>query len=438
MTVITHAVRLWPRTLFARLMVILVVGLTLAQGLSFGLVLMERMNAANKLMLGNLELDVAGSVAILDRLPASERPMWLERLRRGNYSYLLSQGEPGEPLKNPVSVRAAEAITQALEGRYTVTANTVPGTREHLQVHLRLSDGSPLTIDVMPSGMTLSSWLPVLFCIQLAVLAACAWLAVRLVTRPLKQLALAAEKLGPDLKADRIPEQGPAEVVHAATAFNAMQQRIAGYLAERIQILAAISHDLQTPITRMRLRLDLMEKSETSIKLHSDLRAMEHLVREGVTYARTLHGGEEAPARIDPDALLESMAFDYHDGGQSITIDGKLDTPILTRPQALRRILTNLIDNALKFGTEVTVAVARASDGRLAIAVRDRGPGIPETELERVMQPFYRLEASRNRGTGGTGLGLAIALQLAQALGGKLALSNRDGGGLEATLTLPT
>jgi signal transduction histidine kinase len=135
--------------------------------------------------------------------------------------------------------------------------------------------------------------------------------------------------------------------------------------------------------------------------------------------------------------LLDSIACDYRDGGQPIAIDGHLDAPVVTRPQALRRILTNLIDNALKFGGDVSVAVDRTQDGQLSIAVRDRGPGIPDAELERVLQPFYRLEASRNRGTGGTGLGLAIAQQLANALGGKLALANRTEGGLEARLTLP-
>jgi signal transduction histidine kinase len=267
-------------------------------------------------------------------------------------------------------------------------------------------------------------------------LGGCAWLAVRLVTRPLKQLATAAESLGPDLKSEAIPEHGPVEVAHAAAAFNAMQQRIAGYLAERVQILAAISHDLQTPITRMRLRLDLMDPSETQERLVQDLRAMEHLVCEGVTYARTLHGSAEAPARVDIDALLDSLSYDYRDGGTPIMVEGKVGTPVETRPQALRRILTNLIDNAIKFGGDAEVAVSRES-GNLAIVVMDRGPGIPEAELERVMQPFYRLETSRNRGTGGTGLGLAIAQQLAQAMGGRLALANRQGGGLQATLTLP-
>ncbi|AGW94055.1 ATPase [Ralstonia pickettii DTP0602] len=427
----------WPRTLFARLMVILLVGLVLAQGLSFGLVMMERREVADRLMLGNLEMDVASSVAMLDMLPAEKRGAWLERMRRQNYSYRLDAGTPGEPPRSERARRAVDTIAQALQGRYEVTASKAPGSRDRFQVHLRLRDGNPLTIDVHPAGTLLSSWLPVLLAVQLALLAGCAWMAVRLVTRPLHQLAAAAENLGPDLKADRLPESGPAEVAHAAAAFNAMQARIAGYLAERVQILAAISHDLQTPITRMRLRVDLMEPSEAQDKIYHDLRAMEHLVREGVAYARTLHGASEAQARIDPDALLDSLAGDYLDAGHNIAVHGRAGTPILTRPQALRRILANLIDNAVKFGGDVTLAVSRQADGALAIAVRDRGPGIPEAELERVMQPFYRLETSRNRGTGGTGLGLAIAQQLTQALGGTLALANRDGGGLQATLTLP-
>ena len=432
-----RTLRLWPRTLFARLMVILLVGLALAQGLAFSLVLHERADAADRLMLGNLETDVASSVAMLDMLPAAKRALWADRLSRRTYRYELDAGIRSDtPPRDALSREAAATIGRALEGRYNVTANAVPGGGNQYQVHLTLSDGSPLTIDVHPNPMGLSTWLPVLLGVQLVLLGGCACLAFRLVTRPLKQLATAAESLGPDLKSEVIPDHGPVEVAHAAAAFNAMQQRIAGYLAERVQILAAISHDLQTPITRMRLRLDLMDPSETQERLVQDLRAMEHLVREGVTYARTLHGSAEAAARVDIDALLDSLSYDYRDGGTPIAVEGKVGVPVETRPQALRRILTNLIDNAIKFGGDAEVMVSRES-GNLAIAVLDRGPGIPEAELERVMQPFYRLETSRNRGTGGTGLGLAIAQQLAQAMGGRLALANRQGGGLQATLTLP-
>jgi signal transduction histidine kinase len=223
--------------------------------------------------------------------------------------------------------------------------------------------------------------------------------------------------------------------VHAARAFNAMQRRIAGYMAERVEILASISHDLQTPITRMRLRTDLMDDERDREKFRQDLDAMLALVREGVAYARTLHGASEPPARIDIDALLEAMLGDYEDAGQPLQLEGRVGEAIVTRPHALRRILTNLIDNALKFGSDTRVQVSRNAD-RLVVAVVDNGPGIPPDQLEAVLQPFYRVESSRNRSTGGTGLGLAIAHQLSMAIGAALELRNRSEGGLEARLTL--
>jgi len=282
-----------------------------------------------------------------------------------------------------------------------------------------------------------SGWVMWVLVIQLVVLAICAWFAVRLVTRPLAQLAAAADDLGPDLKTQRLGEEGPTEVAHAARAFNAMQQRIAGYMAERVEILAAISHDLQTPITRLRLRTDLMDNEQDQVKFRQDLDAMNSLVREGVTYARTLHGATEPPLRIDADALFESMVADYEDAGQQVLLEGRAGAPIVSRPNALRRILMNLIDNALKFGSDVRIRV-HAEAGRLIVAVVDNGPGIPPDQLEAVLKPFYRVEGSRNRSTGGTGLGLAIAHQLAMAMGAELKLQNRAEGGLEARLTLGT
>jgi signal transduction histidine kinase len=318
-----------------------------------------------------------------------------------------------------------------------VTVNAVAGAQERLQVHLHLRDGSPLTIDIRPmSAIPLSPWLPLVLLGQLLVLGACSWLAVRIATRPLKQLAQAADRLGPDMQATRLEENGPTEVARAAQAFNAMQDRISTYMTERIQILAAISHDLQTPITRMRLRTDLMDDSAQQASLQQDLREMELLVREGVTYARTLHGAVEAPRRIDPDAFLESLVCDYLDAGKTVALHGKLGMTLLTRPQALRRILSNLLDNALKFSGAGELVVETAPDGRISIAVLDRGPGISVQALEAVFQPFYRLEASRNRDSGGTGLGLAIARQLALAMNATLSLKNRPDGGLEARLVL--
>jgi len=427
----------WPRTLFARLTVILCVGLALAQGLSFWVTMMEREQATTNLMIGYIEREVASSVALLDRLPAAERPQWLPRLARRSYEFILGPGMTGSPPDARLSALVAASIADGVGTNYPLTVNAIPGERERMQVHLQLSDGSPLTIDVRPMpGAPMSDWLPMALVLQLAVLAVCCWLAVRQATQPLHRLAQAADALGPSLKSERLPEDGPSEVARASRAFNAMQERIALFMAERIQVLAAISHDLQTPITRMRLRLDVMDDNPQHARMLQDLQEMESLVKEGVTYARTLHGAAEVPCRIDPDALFDSLVFDYADAGQTVSLEGKIGAALVTRPQALRRILGNLIDNALKFAGAAEILVSAGQDGELRISVLDRGPGIPANLLESVFEPFYRVEASRNRHTGGTGLGLAIARQLALAMDATVSLHNRAGGGLEARLTL--
>lgn len=429
----------WPRSLFARLSIIIIVGMLLAQTLSFAITVMERDQVTRRLMMGYIEREVASSVALLDHLPADQRQQWLGRLARRSYEFILGPGTSGPPLDAELSAKVAESINTGIGKSYPLTANAIPGDRERLQVHLQLSDGSPLTIDIRPMpGVPLSPWLPLVLAGQLVLLAAACWLAVRLATRPLLQLARAADTLGPDLKAARLPEDGPTEVAHAARAFNAMQERIGMYVTDRIQILAAISHDLQTPITRMRLRLDLMDEGKEQDKMRQDLLQMETLVREGVEYARTLHGTSEEACRVDIDGLLDTMVCDYNDAGQQVLIQGKVGAPLLARPHTLRRVIGNLIDNALKYAGAAEVSVAAAKDGAVRFTVADRGPGIPPELLDTVFTPFYRLEASRNRDTGGTGLGLAIARQLTLAMDGQLSLANRAGGGLEATLVLPS
>jgi signal transduction histidine kinase len=426
----------WPRTLASRLSLIFLIGLILAQALSFGAQYYERYQSAKNTMLGNLETDVATSIAILDRLPAEERPAWLQRLARTNYAYLLNEGEPGKSIGTDDVPIAVTSISDAIGETYPLTFTDIPGPRKHFQGHLRLSDGSPVTIDVRPAMVPLSPWLPAVLLGQLALLIACTWLAVRIAIRPLTRLASAVETLDPNAHPVHLDEKGPTEVAHAARAFNAMQARIAAYLKERMQLLAAISHDLQTPITRMKLRAEFMDESAEKDKLCNDLGEMEHLVREGVAYARSIHGSTEESRRIDLDSFLDSLVFDYQDMGKDVQLRGKSEAVVDTRPHALRRVLVNLTDNALKFAGAAELQI-QANAGNLTLKIMDRGPGIAEEELAQVMQPFYRVENSRNRSTGGTGLGLAIAQQLASALGGSLTLSNREGGGLCAELKLP-
>ena len=427
----------WPKTLASQLSLIFLVSLLLANGLSFSVQFYERYLSARSTMLNNMENDISTSVAILDRLPAVERQAWLSRLNREHYQYLLTKGDSGVPMDTADPPMSASSIKDTLGQHYALTFADIPGVRPHYQVFLQLADGNPVTIDVRPADIPVALWLPVVLVLQLALLLGCTWMAVRLAIRPLSRLSRAVESLDPNARIQHLDESGPTEVAHAAMAFNAMQQRIADYLKERMQILAAISHDLQTPITRMKLRAEFMDDSIERDKLLSDLGEMEHLVREGVAYARSVHGSTEANCKLDLDAFVDSIVFDYQDVGKAVNRSGSFGSPIETRPHALRRVLINLLDNALKFSGAAELVVSAQANGNVSIKVLDRGPGISAEELREVLKPFYRVESSRNRDTGGTGLGLAIAQQLAIALGGSLCLSNREGGGLCAELLLP-
>lgn len=206
-------------------------------------------------------------------------------------------------------------------------------------------------------------------------------------------------------------------------------------LEDPMRFLASMSHDLQTPLTRMKLRAEAMSESVERNKLMVDLEEMQHLVRQGIAYARSRHGVTEAPRRIDLDACLQSLVSDYRDMGKAVSLSGRVGIPWITCQHALRRTLTNLIDNALKYAGATELSVRRARNHSIVIAVADRGPGIPPAELASVMQPFYRAR-SRRADVAGAGLGLSIAQELTASLGGRLTLANREGGGLLATVTL--
>lgn len=430
--------KLWPRSLLSRLLIIVLGGLLLANATTLVSLMIERMSSAKTVMLGNLEYDVATSVAILDRLPAAERPAWLSKLERGNYRYTLTKGDPG-PYPNSWRARdAVRSLQETLGGRYQMSIHAIPGAREHIQVHLTLHDGEPLTLDLWPRMPAIARWLPLVLLGQLLLLLCCAWLAVRQVVRPFMRFTQAVDALKPATgNTQMMTESGPVEVRQAARAFNAMQTRIQDHLKERAQILAAISHDLQTPITRMKLRVEMAQQPELRDKLLGDLDNMSRLVREGIAYARSSDVREEKRQKVSLNAFLDSVACDYQDVGKAVSFVPCCGQDTFgVRPQALHRIMTNLIDNALKFGNEAEIQLTPPENDSVEIHVRDKGPGIPEEELQAVLEPFYRIESSRNRHTGGTGLGLAIATQLVSQMSGTLRLSNAPQGGLDAHVTL--
>lgn len=306
------------------------------------------------------------------------------------------------------------------------------------RVNVRLRDGEMVLLEVLPPTVTPKSARTdytitiTLFTLSIALLA---YVVARMSTAPLKRLAKAARALGEDINREPLKPAGASEIRQATAAFNAMQARIRQHIAQRTQMLAAITHDLQTPLTRMRLRLEKVQDSELQDRLKGDLDAMQAMVREGLELARSTDT-TEAMCSLDLDSLLDSVCSDASDSGQDVTLKGRAGMTLMGRPLALRRCFGNVIDNAVKYGRRATVTIERQG-GKAIVRIRDEGPGIPEGELACVFEPFYRVEGSRSRESGGTGLGLPIARNIVEQHGGSISLANHPEGGLVATLVLP-
>lgn len=263
-----------------------------------------------------------------------------------------------------------------------------------------------------------------------------AYLAARMAAAPLHRLSQAAERLGRDINEPSLLEQGSTEVRQAARAFNRMQIELQRTLTHRTQMLAAITHDLQTPLTRLRLRLEAVNDDDLRKHLIDDLAAMQSLINEGLELARLGHGNTEPLVCLDVRSLLTCIVEDDYGLRRAVQLADCCDCSVAARPQTLRRCLNNLIDNALK---HAGAAVLRAErDGSIVrIEVLDEGPGLPEDQIAAMFEPFVRLDESRSRKTGGSGLGLTIARALAEQNGGTLTLKNRPSGGLCASLVVP-
>jgi signal transduction histidine kinase len=306
-----------------------------------------------------------------------------------------------------------------------------------LRIAVRLNDGSWLNV-LAPFEHGDTLWrprfvLPLL--LALVLVTAVALLAVRKATRPFALFAAAAERLGVDVAAPPMAENGPREVRQAVQAFNIMQGRIARFVQDRTQMLAAISHDLKTPITRLRLRAEFVEDEEQRSKMLADLEEMEAMIAATLAFARD-DATSEPRLRMDLAAMVQGMVEDMEDLGAPCTYAGPQTLVTEARPAALKRAIANLMDNAVKYGQRAALALSE-SGSDILLSIDDDGPGIPEEEFERVFAPFVRLEASRSRDTGGSGLGLAVARAAIRAHGGDIRLANRPEGGLRVTVSLP-
>ncbi len=259
--------------------------------------------------------------------------------------------------------------------------------------------------------------------------------AARRVTKPLKQFAEAADRLGVDVHAHPMEEKGSGELKKATRAFNRMQQRIRRFVDDRTLMLAAISHDLRTALTRLRLRAEFIEDEEQQRKAIADLDEMQTMLDETLSFARE-DAGMEVRSKVDLTSMLQSICDDLADAGAKTTFEDGARVTYRCQPVAVRRALFNLINNAVKYGEEAAVKM-EDTETEVVITIGDRGPGIAEELHERVFTPFYRIEGSRNRATGGTGLGLAVARSIIRRHGGDITLRDREGGGLLVRVGLP-
>jgi signal transduction histidine kinase len=311
------------------------------------------------------------------------------------------------------------------------------GAFRDLQVAVPMADGRWLSFaTALPeSGPSFSGQFLLSMGLMAAIILAVSVWAVRRVSAPLASLSAAAERLGNDLNAPPVPETGTVETRRASRAFNAMQARLRALIENRTRMLAAISHDLRTPLTLLRLRAENVPEAPERDKMLATVAEMDAMIAATLQFARD-EAAAEPRRRTDVSALLASLVDDMADTGLPVTMTPAQPIVCECQPSALKRALSNLLDNAVKYGKRAHAAIQSIPQG-VEIIVDDEGPGIPEEELARVFQPFYRVEGSRSRETGGIGLGLAIALSVIQAHGGNLTLANRPEGGLRVRVTLP-
>lgn len=431
--------KLLPRTLFGRLVLLLAGGLVLAQLISATMHLVERQRTLSRTVGQEFAQRIAAIHRAIDSHADDERRELAAQLSipRQRVSIVASTAAPAQYVVKNSELLAR--LTEVLGPEIAIRPVKLPRIGHFVfDVYFELKSGGWLHIEGSAPD-EIFAWPVHLFgnlTLMLTVVIILIWFVARMTVRPLTRLAQAAHGLGDDLRQPPLPEDGPTEVRQAAQAFNAMQQRIRRSIEERERFVAAASHDLKTPVTRMRLRSELLADEALRERFRRDLDEMQQMLDGALDFLRG-KAADEPSSPIDMVALLESLVDDQEEMGQAVSLSVPSSSVRYTgRPQALRRAIGNLIENALKYGQHVSVALQADNHG-VRIIVEDEGPGLPENELGKVFEPFYRVESSRNRDTGGVGLGLAIVRQIAHQHGGAASMANRPDCGLRAELWLP-
>ena len=454
--------RLFPQSLGGQLLVMLLLALAITQWLGLVLLTDER----NRAVRAALGLEAAGRAAnvvlLLDSAPFDLRPSIvraadspLVRFEVGPEPEALHDSAEADVVLRQIRQilgepeREVRADVHALSLTIAPMPDGIPATMRpmheammagrndpiELTLSIRLTGGDWLNVRTMfhrPSlQLTPQALLPVL--LMAMAVALVAWWTAQRVVGPMRALAISADRLGRGLEADPLPMTGPTEVRETTQAFNRMKDRLTRFVKERTHMLAALSHDLRSPLTAMRLRIEMLDETEDSIRLKTLVEEMQAMVEATLEFARGV-AKAEPPCCVNLTELLADLVGDV--GGDRATLAPSPPLPITIRPQALNRALRNLIDNAVRYGGAASVTLKQEPEMAI-ITIADNGTGLPDDQLEAVFEPFVRLEGSRSRDTGGVGLGLAIARTIIQAHGGTVVLRNRLQGGLEAVVTLP-
>ena len=439
--------RAWPNSLANRTLLTLLVGLVVVQAAGLTIHAFDRIELQRFAELRNVGIRAMSIYRSLVATSPAERSDALKEMDLGpNVMALLADGPPMAP----------EATEQPYVGQIRVNMNLIPVRPVNRPRDIVIRGAPWLDNIVIGYKFPDAGWLVLrmaqprprpwhsrnfllAFVLMTAAAAALSFWAVRRLTGPVGLLAEAAERLGRDVNAAPLPERGPDEVVRAAVAFNTMAARIRRFVQDRTFLLTAIGHDLRTPITRLKLRAEFIDDDEQRTKFMADLDELDAMVAATLVFGRDTADTEPAVA-FDLVALLRTVLDDAADArpeaAERLRFSGPPHLTVTGRILALKRSFANLVGNAVKYGGAARVALA-AQPGLATVTIEDDGPGLPPDELERIFEPFYRVEDSRNRETGGTGLGLPIARNILRAHGGDVVLGNHPGGGARAVVTLP-
>jgi len=434
--------RYLPRGLFWRSLLIIVTPVVLLQAVVSYVFFERDLESTTRWMARDIAADAAFLVTLEDTHAGAERAaLRAQASRTLDYPVTFI---PGARLEPPAHRRRPGTIDRALD---EVIGQQIPGERnfvvdsgdKQIDISVEVHDGV-LRLTVPRSRVTVTS--PDIFIVWMVgsslILLAVAILFLRNQVRPIERLALASEAFGKGRAVPDFKPYGATEVRRAAQAFLTMRQRIERHVGQRTDMLAGISHDMKTPLSRMKLQLAMMEESPDIQALRGDIAEMEYMLNEYLDFARGEGGEQSTPGDLSDLARDAAAAGAGALGMEQVNVSVEAPGPVMldVKPKALRRCLTNLIENALKYGRQAKVTVVL--DDRFArMIVDDDGPGIPAERREEAFRPFHRLDEGRNLQAGGSGLGLAIARDIARSHGGDIILDKSPMGGLRATIRLP-